>query len=494
MHPNRAGRLVALLLAVTGTACHQSPPPEEPGVGIDEVVAAGMRNSFTPGAVVAVVMGDSVVFLRAYGTARFAGSEPMALDAVFPTGGLTPVVNGIAASALEAAGALDLDEPVGSYLPELPPELHAPSTAELLSHSGGLTAIAAMPARGGDRELEAAARRLTRLDRLVEPGTLYSRSDPGIGLAGVVLARAYGGSWVDLMDRFILPGLGMISASVDPAGAGAATPGHTASTGAHAPVVPVEPAPDSAIQLPLRGLRATGMDVAYLMAALMNDGRVAGEQRLQPGVVDAMLQPRAAVPGSRAEAALGLRVDRWEGRPHIGLVGGGPGHSLLVRMLPEERVGVAVLTNNSSGALPGVPEFVFRRLLGDVARARILASAGVPASGALGTDTAAAESDRAAAGAVRYASAPPVVHPSPDRLVGVYANGGEVLEIRADSGGVRLLSGPMALGVEPAEDGYVAVVEDGRPALRFQVLRDDAHTYLWLGERALVRDEPSSGS
>jgi CubicO group peptidase (beta-lactamase class C family) len=142
---------------------------------IDDVVARALSTTITPGAVVAVVVRDSVAFLRSYGRTGAESATPMAVDAVFQVGPVAELVNALAAALLAHGGQVRLDAPVGRFVPEVPEVLGRATLEQLLTHTGGLAVQAVAPGRGGADDLGAAARQLTRLDRVTDPGIMYSR-------------------------------------------------------------------------------------------------------------------------------------------------------------------------------------------------------------------------------------------------------------------------------------------------------------------------------
>jgi hypothetical protein len=131
-------------------------------------------------------------------------------------------------------------------------------------------------------------------------------------------------------------------------------------------------------------------------------------------------------------------------------------------LLPAQRLGVIVLTNRSGRGLHGVADFVFRRLLGDVA-----APAGPDAS----ADTASLE---------QLAS-----------HTGRYLNGAELIEIVARDGIPLLKSGDLMLPIRVLDDGAFGALIDNRVALIFRMFIDDGgRPWLWINDRALGREVP----
>ncbi|MGH7445157.1 MAG: serine hydrolase domain-containing protein, partial [Longimicrobiales bacterium] len=304
------------------------------------MVAKSAALSFAPGAVVAIVWGDSLVFLKAFGTAGPAGNAvPLSGDEVFHVGALTELINGIAAAQLASVDERVLTRPIGDAIPELPQELRAITLEQLLSHTSGLAHEVTVPGRGGADDLGAAARQLTRLDRMADPGSDYSSSLPGRGLAGIALERMGGRPYAQLLDELVFQPVGMNATTVS---FDAARPniaeGYQPSASPDAPLEAVAAQPDSAALVPVHGLFSTVRDLARLAAALMNDGVADGVRVLAPGVAAAVLHERAEIPGSDDHAGLGVRTSRWMDRPFVRVAGGRGGHAVLLSALPEEDI------------------------------------------------------------------------------------------------------------------------------------------------------------
>ncbi|MGH6619611.1 MAG: serine hydrolase domain-containing protein, partial [Alphaproteobacteria bacterium] len=365
-----AVRLVAFgicvpALCASGAYAQSETPAARASESIDDVVTRSAALSFAPGAVVAIVWGDSVVFLKAFGTTGPAADEaPLRADEVFHAGALTELVNGIAAAQLASTDEGLLTRPIGEAVPELPQELRAITLDQLLSHTSGLAHEVTVPGRGGADDLGAAARQLTRLDRMADPGSVYSSSLPARALVGLALERMGGRPYAQLLTELVFEPLGMVATTVafDVARAHI-TQGYRPSASPDAPLEAIVAHADSALLVPVQGLYSTASDLARMAAALMNDGIVEGVRALAPGVAAGVLNGRAAVPGSDDRAGLGVRLSAWLDRPLVRVAGGLGGHAILLSALPEEDIAVVVVTNKTDALLSDVPDFIFRRLL-----------------------------------------------------------------------------------------------------------------------------------
>ncbi len=483
MQPSRSSwailiAILALLAILALTGCGTGPPPPGPPAPrevvdpFDSVVARALRGGRVPGAVVAVVVGDTVAYLKAYGYVTVDSLEPLDTGARFQAGPAMALVNALAVSQMAGNDLLSLDAPVGAYVPDLHESLHDPTVAELLTHTAGLARVAAVAGRTGEDDLLEAAHYLTRLDRVTDPGIVYSESPPGVMLAAYMMQRAGGAPYADVVDRFVFQPLGMTRSTLRHPGPDGVTPGHeiperspeTGLSWGDAPELRVRPVPpESALTMPVRGLYATAPDLTRLVRAYFNGGVVDGEARLRPDVVERAFRARGTTPGGQP-VSFGPLVGSWHGRRHVALAESHHGHTLNLRILPDDRIAVILLANRDLGFLGGIPETALSRLVGLPDPERTPAPPPLPAA----TDG---------------------LHLPPDRLVGEYWNGGEGLQLFMEAGALRLRSGDWVLDVGWREGRYHALIPDGRSALAFDILRDaNGRLYMWLGDRVLARD------
>ena len=113
-------------------------PGADPFAAADTAIRAEMERAGIPGAAVAVVVGDTVVWSRGFGVANVETGAPVTPDTLFQIG---PVTKSFTAAALLIAasqGAIALDKPVATYVSGLTPCVGAPTLVQLLSHTGGI--------------------------------------------------------------------------------------------------------------------------------------------------------------------------------------------------------------------------------------------------------------------------------------------------------------------------------------------------------------------
>ena len=128
---------LALGLAV-GVGCRAA---EVTGQAVDSYVRTEMAKRRIPGLALAVVQGRQVRKLSTYGVANIELSVPVRPQTVFNLASISKVFTSVAVMSLVEAGKLELDDPIGKYLDQLPQSWHRVTVRQLLSHTSGLPDI-----------------------------------------------------------------------------------------------------------------------------------------------------------------------------------------------------------------------------------------------------------------------------------------------------------------------------------------------------------------
>ena len=109
---------------------------------IDELMEEAIKERATPGGVVLVARKGQVVFEKAYGHHTYTRRTPTEADHVFDLASVTKVAaTTLAVMDLYERGVIDLNDPLGNYLPELRGSNKADlRIADVLAHHAGLKA------------------------------------------------------------------------------------------------------------------------------------------------------------------------------------------------------------------------------------------------------------------------------------------------------------------------------------------------------------------
>ncbi len=127
--------LFVVLLTITASGSAQSQINFD---ALERSIAEEMELTHTPGAAVAVVQGDRVVFQKGFGVTSVETKQSVTTDAIFRLGSTTKMFVAAAAITMVEAGKIKLDLPISEYVPELHPALKRLTLHQLLSHTAGL--------------------------------------------------------------------------------------------------------------------------------------------------------------------------------------------------------------------------------------------------------------------------------------------------------------------------------------------------------------------
>ena len=183
--------------------------------------------------------GDSVTAAAAAvdadGSDIAASPRDLPADGRFEIGSVTKTMTATLLASLAADGALSLDDPVGRWLEA---GQHGEITVrQLATHTSGLPAVA--PNRAAARDNPANPWAGYTFERAEEglrlatatPGNPWRYSNLGYQLLGLILQRASGTDYPELMTGRLLAPLAMTHSGVGPRGAGTLLPGHTGLSG-----------------------------------------------------------------------------------------------------------------------------------------------------------------------------------------------------------------------------------------------------------------------
>jgi len=344
--------LVALCLVGVSAPAQQSQPSTTPNfAAIDAVVRKEMQETQTPGAAMAVIMGDRVVYTRGFGVASVETGEPVRPEMLFRLGSTTKMITAAAVVALAERGRLGLQEPVSKYVPRLDPKLGALTVHQLLSHTSGLLDEAPMFGSHDDEAMKELVP-TWRDSRMffAEPGQIYSYSNPGYWLAGHVAEVVGGNPFADQVASTIFAPLGMKQSTFRPMVAMTypLAQGHDVVTGK--PVV-IRPAANNTASWPAGSIFSNVMDLSRWMMAFVNNGQLGGEQVLPASLFATLSTPHATIPGATNKYGYGVQVGTWRGLPVVEHGGSRSGYGSIIRMVPSQKFGVVVLANRTGVSL-----------------------------------------------------------------------------------------------------------------------------------------------
>ena len=330
---------------------------------IEKVAVDELRASKTPGAAVAVVVGDRVVFSHGYGVANVETGAPVSPDMLFRLGSTTKMFTASAVVGLSLEGKLDLNAPISRYISGLDDTIGKLTANQLLSHTSGLHDEAPMFGSHDETALGKGIHAWKADFLFAEPGRIYSYSNPGFWLAGYLAESVSGKPYADVIEQRLFGPLGMKTSTLRPTMAMTwpLAQGHEVKDGK--PVV-IRPAADNTESWPAGSIFSSSLDLSRFVVAFMNDARLDGKRVLSPELVAIMSTPHAAIPGSEARYGYGLEISSRRGVRWVEHAGSRAGYGSLIRMAPDRKFAVIITANRTGSDLPKLAEVISEDMLG----------------------------------------------------------------------------------------------------------------------------------
>ncbi|HEX7318361.1 MAG TPA: serine hydrolase [Pyrinomonadaceae bacterium] len=369
-HTNLARQLLGSLLTAIMVACAAVPRADARQAKqfdfaeLDKAVEAELKAGHTPGAAVAVVSGDRVVYARGFGvTSAEEGAAAVTPDTLFRMGSTTKMLTAAALVTLAGEGKIRLDAPVGNYVKNLPPKIAALTAHQLLSQSSGLRDFATTVTSDDDAALGKNIRAWNDEMFFTEPSRIYSYSSANYWLAGFVVEELTGKSYSDAMRELVFKPLGMKRTTLRPLEAMTypLALGHNVDKGS---AVVIRPAPNNVAKYPGGSVYSSVNELARFAVAMMNGGRLEGSQALAPRVVEELPKPQFYLPGEeRAFYGYGLLGFESGGVKTVSHGGVSSGYGSTIMFAPDYKLAVIVLANRNGETLPRTRQRVMQLAL-----------------------------------------------------------------------------------------------------------------------------------
>lgn len=341
----RARAASAFLLAFTLAALPSSaarPSDAELAAYADKILTANYPAG-EPGASALVVRDGKVVLRKGYGLANLELGVPVAPEMVFELGSVTKQFTAAAILMLAERGKLSLDDEITRFLADFPTQGKKITIEHLLTHVSGI------PSYTGMAEWLSRLREDLTLEQLIglfrgkplefSPGERMAYSNSGYILLGAIIEKASGKSYEDFIEQEIFAPLGMKSSHY--AHQDEAVPGRVEGYEKN--------------EQGYARARYLSMTHPYAAGALQStvDDLWRWEQGLAAGkVVSApslakMFTPAKLSSGVSTHYGYGWNTFDYQGRKVIEHGGGIFGFVTHVARVPEEKLYLAILSNNT---------------------------------------------------------------------------------------------------------------------------------------------------
>jgi CubicO group peptidase (beta-lactamase class C family) len=342
---------------------------------IEEFVLEQLAAWEVPGCAVAAVQGGNVVLAAGWGQRDVDTKLSVTSDTLFAIGSVTKAFTAATVGALIDEDLLEWERPLRDYLPEL--RLYDPvatdrlTVIDLLSHRSGLPRHEMVWLGHPERSRADLIRRLRFLPLSKDLRQAFQYCNLGYMAAGYAVEVLSGTPWEDfLRTRLLTPlGMGRSNLSVDDM---TADPDHAAAYERRQGVVVRVPQRPVAAMAPAGAMNSCATDMTRWLLAQLGGGQMDGQAIMSSDTVERQHEPHIVLPedrtfptSTRHAYGLGWLIGRYRDHRLLEHGGGIDGFQTECMLLPDDGIGVAVMTNTSSSAMaPVVAYRVLDELLG----------------------------------------------------------------------------------------------------------------------------------
>jgi CubicO group peptidase (beta-lactamase class C family) len=360
----RSIRSIALLLFVL-TLSQFVRAQEAPLNGFDDYVNNALRDWQVPGLAIAVLKNDQVVFAKGYGVRKLGEPTPVNEQTLFAIGSSSKAFTATSIAMLVDEGKLKWDDPVTKYLPGF--EVYDPyvtrelTVRDLLSHRSGLQRGDFLW-YGSEYDRDEILRRARYLKPSWSLRSTFGYQNLMFLAAGQLVAQVGGKSWDEFIRQRIFAPLAMTASNTTIKDL--KTSDNVSSP--HAKIedkIEVIPWRNIDNIAPAGSINSNVVDVAQWVRLQLGEGTYKNQRLLSSGTAKELHTPqtiiRADPPYSLLypEAhflnyGLGWFLSDYRGRKLVEHGGAIDGMRAQVAMIPEEKLGLVILTNLHGTALP----------------------------------------------------------------------------------------------------------------------------------------------
>ena len=318
-----------------------------------------------PGVAVGIVKDGELVFAKGYGIRELGKPEKVDANTLFMIGSNTKAFTGTALAMLETEGKCSLTDPVKKYLPKFDlkdnwVEDHV-NLQDIVSHRLGMETFQGdFMYWTSDLTQDQVLEKFGKLEPAYPFRTKWGYCNAGFLIAGKVIENISGKTWADFLRERIFQPLGMtqtLALSAEIAGAENAARAHTIAEG----TLQLIPYGEIDNLAPAGSISSSINDMSRWVLTQLANGTYNGAEVIPPKVIARTREPlsiegrlRTTNTGIRRHFALygmGWELSDYDGREIVSHTGGVNGFVTSVTLLPEENLGVVVLTNTDANGL-----------------------------------------------------------------------------------------------------------------------------------------------
>lgn len=341
--------------------------------GLSEFINKTMPEWKVPGLAIAIVKESQVIFCEGFGLRDLQNNLPVTPKTLFAIGSCTKAFTTMAMGILVDRGQLDWDKPVRNYLPTF--KLYDAYASEhitprdLVTHRSGLPRHDAIWYNSPFTRQEI-FNRLQYLEPTHELRTVFQYNNLMYMTAGYLVGQIAGSSWEDFVQQEIFTPLEIKTSNFS------VVQSQQVEDFAH----PYSEKNEEVKEIPFRNIDTVGpagsinsnvTDMAQWLLLHLSQGNFNEKQIISPNNLNQMHSPQIVTPAPlesndilHPSYGMGWGIVAYRGHNLVHHGGGIDGFSALVTLMPQDNIGVVVLTNLNATLLPSiVTYYICDRLL-----------------------------------------------------------------------------------------------------------------------------------
>jgi CubicO group peptidase (beta-lactamase class C family) len=174
-----------------------------------DFIRTTMKDRGIPGLQLAVIQDGRLLLSESHGLANVENQQPVERTTLFPINSATKAFTGVAVMQLVQAGRIDLQAPISTYLPDLPPDWRGIRVRQLLAHTSGLPDIVDAQGLVGGGSEQDAWRAVMRMPLEAKPGERFAYNQTNYGLLARIVERQAAMPYEDFVAERQFAPLGM---------------------------------------------------------------------------------------------------------------------------------------------------------------------------------------------------------------------------------------------------------------------------------------------
>lgn len=328
---------------------------------LDSYIQKGLKDWNLPGLSVVIVKDGKVVLMKGYGVRDIKTNTPVDANTLFMIASNTKLFTGTALSLLEQRGKISLNDKITKYHPDY--RLYDSTTTKLVTIRDLLTHRIGTKTFQGDFTFwntKLTREEIMKRMRLLKPTQIF-RQDYGycnscFMTAGQVIPKVTGQQWETFVHDSIIAPLEMNNTMVLSTGVDKQPNVATPYTTSYTNTLQQVPYDNWNNLAPAASIISSVHDLSHWLMMQLDSGRYNGKS-VVPFAVLQKTRDVNIITGSRKSTVLpihfrgyglGLFAADYNGRQIYWHTGGAGGMVSNICFVPEERLGIAVLTNNDN--------------------------------------------------------------------------------------------------------------------------------------------------